>query len=239
MGRWTTCTVALSSIWGALICACSATTAPPKELSAESLSEETTANEEVGDEEAALLAQIEESAEIADLQAEESRGVPESEWQDEDEQREVVYRMSNDGLKVEVLGAEFVPRAEGFRVGGGYGLRLTVTASTAQPLVLYAPVQGPLAFAGRVKRGQEERFRDAREGGISVAFEPKSPIQFERSWPGDDGRPLMAGEELELHVGLWGLGTSDENRRPVHRFLVVKMTATQSGAMPRIEPPTN
>lgn len=235
--------VALSALFAAPVAACGSKTPSAKEPSTAPQEEETSSDEDLSADEAALLAQIEASADIADMQAEDATTAPSDEWDDtngqQEQQREVVYRMSNDGLSIEVMGAEFVPRAKSIRVGKGYGVQLTVTASTSQPLVLYAPVQGPLAFGGRVQRAEEERFGDSRQGGTAVSFDPGSPIQFERSWPGDGQKPLMPGEELELHVGLWGLGTSDSDRRPVHRFLVVKMMASANGAVPRIEPPAN
>src|SRR5690606_17053714 len=64
--------------------------------------------EDISEEEAALLAQIEESAAIADSEAAQAAGEPEEPANPEDgpPEREVVYRLSESGLKVQIEGAE-------------------------------------------------------------------------------------------------------------------------------------
>ncbi len=195
-----------------------------EDIPAESPTQEPPApNEELSDAEAEALAAIEASA-------------PQDSQQPE---REILYRVTPQGLHVEIEGADFVPTAEAVRVGGGWGLVLSAEATADAPLVLYSPKEGPLAFGGKVQRksGRIESFGDTREGGKNLSLGPDSPQSFSKKWPIAGVSPLAVGEELELHVGLWGLGTSSEDRRPVRKFVTVKMRAGPNGAQPIIEPP--
>lgn len=206
------------------------TPAEPEEAEADAHAED-----DVSAEEAALLAQIEESADIADDQAEAATGADGAEGNESEAAREVVYRVSPEGLKIQINGAEFTPTAESIKVRGGYGVKLSVTASTEEERVLFSPKGGPMAFGGKVTRGGEvEKFGDRRKGSHDVALSPGSPIAFSRTWPADDQEPLAQGDELELHVMLWGLGPDAETRRPVPKFLLVKMTG---GKSPQVDPP--
>lgn len=206
--------------------------APPqdqKQESQESQSSQDTGSEEVSDEEAALLEQIEESAVAADTEAESTS---------DEKTREVVYRVSPEGMKITINGAEFTPRAEAVKVGGGWGVRLTVAATTTEKRVLFSPSRGPMAFGGIVtRRGEDEKFGDKREGGSEVELTPEDSVTFSRTWPGPNEKPLQPGDQLELHVMLWGFGPDSETRRPVAKFLLVKMAADKQGAVPLIQPP--
>jgi hypothetical protein len=188
--------------------------------------------EDISDDEAALLAQIEESAAAADDAAAEASG----EDGDGPAKREVVYRVSPESIKVQIEGAEFVPTAEAVRVNGGWGVKLTVKATTDSDKVLWSSPNGPLAFGGAVTRGAREKFGDKRGGGSEVALSPGPAIEFDRTWPAEGEKGLGPGDELELHVGLWGFGSSAENRRPVNRFIVVKMKGGKKPE-PIIQPP--
>lgn len=191
-------------------------------------------DEEVSAEEAALLAQIEESADIADLEAEADADNVSAE--EDEAAREVVYRVSPEGLNIQINGAEFTPTAESIKVRGGYGVKLSITASSEEDRVLFSPQGGPMAFGGKVTRsGEVEKFGDRRKGSHDVALSPGSPIAFSRTWPADDQQPLAKGDELELHVMLWGLGSDSETRRPVAKFLLVRMVG---GKPPQIDPPS-
>jgi hypothetical protein len=190
---------------------------------------EPAAEEEMSMDEEALLAEIEASADAADAAAEGAEG--------EDGEREVVYRLSPDGLKVQINGAEFRPKAEAVKVNGRWGVKLTVEATTTQEKVLLSPKKGPLAFGGTVDRGSPSKFGDTREGGSDMTLSPGKPLTFSRTWPDADQKGLAPGEKLELHVGLWGLGTDAASRRPVNRFFVVKMVADRVGAQPLLQPP--
>ena len=189
-------------------------------------------SDEISDEEAALLAQIEESAVAAD------EGSEGAESASDEEEREVVYRVSPEGMKITINGVEFIPRAEAIKVRGGWGVRLTVSASSTEKRVLFSPSRGPMAFGGIVTRkGEDEKFGDKREGGAEVQLAADDSVSFSRTWPGPDEKPLQPGDQLELHVMLWGLGPDSETRRPVAKFLMVKMAADKQGAQPLIQPP--
>ncbi len=182
---------------------------------------------EMSADEAALLEQIEQSATEGDTSA----GTDES-------GREIVYRVSPDGIKVQIEGAEFVPKAVAVKRGGGFGVELSVEAKTTSDMILWAPGGGPLAFGGFVESGGEKKkFGDTREGGRDVNLSPGVPVKFQRVWPKDGEPGLKAGEKLELHVGLWGLGPDAATRKPVRKFVVIKMTASTTGAQPLIQPP--
>ena len=187
-------------------------------------------DEELSEEEAALLEQIEADEPLDDAPAVEGDAPPEGEV------REVVYRLSQDGLRIQINGAEFVPKAEAVRVSGGWGVTLTIDATSEEERVLWAPKNGPLAFGGNVKRGSIEKFGDKREGGSELILSPDKPLTFSRTWPQKGEKGLRSGETLELQVGLWGLGPDAETRSPVLSFLVVKMTAGKHGAQPVIQP---
>lgn len=212
-------------------CANRNSSAPPAESAKETHSQASPSGEEdISAEEAELLAQIEGEAELAEASAV-------SQKEDPSGGREIVYRVSPDGMRVLIGDAEFVPYAVSFRTGSGFGVRLTVEVKTTSEMILFAPTQGPLAFGGVVQRREPQKFGDKREGGGEIVLTPGSPATFSRTWPAPGQAPLLAGETLELQVGLWGLGHGSEDRRPVNRFVVVKMKATPQGAQPRVEPP--
>jgi hypothetical protein len=190
-------------------------------------------DEELSDDEADLLAQIEESANIADAQAAAASEGPST---SPDGEREIVYRVSQDGLKVQIEGAEFFPEVEAVKVGGRWGVKLRVQAMTKSERILLTASSSPLAFGGFVRRGEKERITDKRDGGADISLEPGSTLEFKRTWPGTGEQGLAPGEELELHVGLWGYGEKGATR-PVRKFLVVTMVATEKGATPKMQPP--
>src|SRR5690606_38599725 len=130
------------------------------------------------DEEADLLVQIEASADAADEAAAADA---------QDEEREIVYRLSQDGLKVQIEGAEFRPKAEAVKVAGRWGVKLTVEATTTSEKVLMAPNSGPLAFGGQAMRGSApSKFSDRREGDGELKLVPGETVKFSRTWPGPD-----------------------------------------------------
>ncbi|HXS18310.1 MAG TPA: hypothetical protein VN764_14025, partial [Polyangiaceae bacterium] len=134
--------------------------APAPEISeASAPSAEPSSNESTPDAtEADMMAQIAEQERLADAEAEAG---PAS---DEYVPREVVYRISPEGLKIQVDGAEFRPKAESVKIKGGYGVVITVEASSNTPLVLLNPTGGPLAFGGVVRRPDQEKITDTRKG---------------------------------------------------------------------------
>lgn len=180
--------------------------------------------------------------ELSEAEAEALAAIEATEPDDRDEaqaKREIIYRLSPEGLHVEVEGADFEPSVEAIRVEEGWGIELSVEATAQSDLVLASPPAGPLAFGGKVQRrsGKIESFGDTRESGEDVSLGPESPRSFSKKWPIAGVAPLAVGEELELQVGLWGLGRSGEDQRPVRKFVVVKMRADSHGAQPILEPP--
>lgn len=153
--------------------------------------------------------------------------------------RDIVYRLTQQGLHVELEGADFAPVAKSKKVPGGYGLELSVQATSNAELMLLSPLDGPMAFGGKVIRasGEVETFGDRRSDGGSLPLAPDIPQTFKRSWPIPGVDALAPGDELLLQVGLWGLGQDESSRRPVRKFLVVKMKASANGATPIVEPP--
>lgn len=190
------------------------------------------AEEELSADEAEALRAIEESAAAGDAEA--STEAPSS-----DAQRNITYRVSPDGLRVQLEGVTFTPSAKAVRVGGGWGLELTVDAESSGTRSLASPTRGPLAFGGKVlRRGSDvETFGDERKGDGDLLVAPGEPVKFSRKWPGEGQKALTGQDELELHVGLWGFGATPEDRRPVRRFVVVKFKPGTTGSAPQIEPP--
>jgi len=153
--------------------------------------------------------------------------------------REVVYRMTPDGLRVEVEGAVFSPTAKSYMTPEGYGVEVTVEATSKIEGILTNPEAGPLAFGGRVirKTGRIDQFGDKRSGSGTKPLGPTSPQKFSRKWPIANVSLLSPGDELELEIGLWGYGPKDGAVRPVRKFATLKMKATSGGASPIIDAP--
>ncbi len=150
--------------------------------------------------------------------------------------RDVSYRVTPDGLVVEVDGVELRPLAKAIKSKGGWGVEVTVEATSREPRFLTDPENGPLAFAGKVvRKGEERPFGDEREGSNTRSLEPGAKEKFSRTYPGKGQQPIWWGETLELDVGLWGLGSETE-RRPLKKFFKLKMVAGND-AKPVISPP--
>jgi hypothetical protein len=157
-----------------------------------------------------------------------------------DEQRTVRYVQTPDGLRVEILGVKFVPKAEAVKTPAGFGVKLTLEATSGESRSLLAPQHGPLAFAGAIKRkgkSEPEPFGDERKGEGEVLLTPDKPTKIVREWPGPKGGGLGNGDVLELDVGLWGLGANAAERRPVKQFLRVKVVVENWKGRARVEPP--
>ncbi|HEX6275809.1 MAG TPA: hypothetical protein VFZ53_22360, partial [Polyangiaceae bacterium] len=157
-----------------------------------------------------------------------------------DEQRSIRYVQTPEGLRVEILGVKFVPKAEAVKTPAGIGLKLTLEATAAESRSLSAPEHGPLAFAGTIKRkgkSEPESFGDERKGDGELVLEPDKPTKLVRQWPGPKGGALGNGDVLELDVGLWGLGANAAERRPVKQFLRVKVVVENWKGRARVEPP--
>ena len=159
---------------------------------------------------------------------------------DPNAQRDIRYIKTPEGLRVEILGVKFVPKAETVKTPSGIGVKLTLEATTGEARSLLAPEHGPLAFAGAIKRkgkSETESFGDERKGEGEVVLDPAKPTKIVREWPGKKGGGLGNGDVLELDVGLWGLGTTAADRRPVKQFLRIKVVVEQWKGRAKIEPP--
>ncbi len=153
-----------------------------------------------------------------------------SEDQPDDAPREVRYILTGGKLEVQANGVRFVPSVKPVKVGGGWGVTLSVEAKVVddkQHSILESK-DGIFAFAGKVTRdGKEpESFADNRKGDDETIVSSAASKKFDRTWPGSiKEKPLKTGDKLELQVGLWGLGDDKETWRPVKKFLIVSMTA--------------
>ncbi len=153
---------------------------------------------------------------------------------------EVRYHVSSEGLRVTVSEVEFIPRATPVRVGAGWGVKIDVSARARddQPHVLFRPEQGPLAFFAVVNRSGKKEERGDHRRGQGEEYVTENGIEFSRTWPGNMGmQPLAAGEQLELQVGLWGVGKSMTRHRPLKGFFTVKMVGG-SQAQAVVSPPS-
>ena len=159
---------------------------------------------------------------------------------DPDAARNVRYVMTQDGLKVDVIGAHFLVNTKAVRTPAGFEIHVDVEASANEARSLASPDSGPLAFAGsvtRAKASEPERFGDERKGDGEKTLGSGKPLKFSRTWPGKGGRPLGNGDVLELDVGLWGLGHGADDRRAVKQFARVKARVDKWKASARVEPP--
>jgi len=166
---------------------------------------------------------------VEDAERERNTGIPEG--------RNVVYRVTPEGLIVDVEGVRFEPSVEAVKMkGGAWGVKLTVKAKSTNDGMhnLLSPKEGPLSIAGYIetKDGQLIQFSDQRDGDDELFVAPGQPLEFERTFPsgavserGGAMRPLYWHENLTITVGLWGLGVNGEQRRPLQRLFVVRMKA--------------
>lgn len=156
-------------------------------------------------------------------------------------EREVKYVVTGGKLEIRVDGVRFRPTAKAIRVAGGWGVRLTVEGEAEDDKLhsLLSPKNGALAFGGKAQRkGEAESISDKRDGEEEVIIAPGTPLKLVREWPGKGGtKPLLKGDKLELHVGLWGLGPDAESRRPLNRLLILTMSAMGGEPRPMIAPP--
>jgi hypothetical protein len=95
------------------------------------------------------------------------------------------------------------------------------------------PTQGPLMVAEQIERGsKKEVVPDERKGDGELTLD-KSGTHFERELR----KPIASGESLTLYVGLWGLGTSADDRKPIKKLFVVKMVAGAHKPEPVVSAP--
>jgi hypothetical protein len=157
--------------------------------------------------------------------------------------RDIVYRVTPQGLVIELDGIHLRPEAKAFRDSGGtYGVQLTLTAESFDERQYWVskPPDGPLALAGKIEAptGKKQRFGDERHGANEAeVVRAGEPRKFKQRWPGKGQPKLHAGQTLTLEVGLWGMHAESERERPVKRLFELKLV----GANPPtavITPPT-
>lgn len=159
--------------------------------------------------------------------------------------RDVVYRVTPEGLVVDADGMRFKPSAKSVRLSnGGYGIQLEVTAEVTDGRThgLLSSQHGQLSLAAVIRDKNDKEVAhhtDTREAGAGQQerLQPGATVVLARSWPsGSVKGPLWWGQKVRLMVGLWGLGAGDEAPRPLKKLFVVDMVA---GAQPRplISPP--
>lgn len=169
---------------------------------------------------------------------------PQAPAKDPNAPREVKYVLTPEGLKVEVAGVRFLASAEPKQIGQGWGVKVSVKAEVldGKSHLLLSPKAGPLAFAAAVfKKGstEAERIPDSREGEGEQTLSSGSPALLSRDFPAKGGRVLGSGETLDLEVGLWGLGETADDRRPVKQFFHVKMKVDKGKPKAIVEPPAS
>ena len=157
--------------------------------------------------------------------------------------RDIVYRVTPQGLVIEVNGIHLRPEAKAFRDSGGtYGVQLTLTAESfdARQYWLSKPAEGPLALAGKIEApaGKKQRFGHERHGvNQEEVVRAGEPRKFKQRWPGKGQPKLRPGQTLTLEVGLWGVHAEAERERPVKRLFELKLVAANPPTAV-ITPPT-
>lgn len=157
--------------------------------------------------------------------------------------RDIVYRVTPQGLVIEVGGIHLRPEAKAVKEAGGtYAVQLTVTAESfdERQYWLAKPAGGPLAVAGKIEAaaGKKQRFTDQKRGEAEQeVVRAGAPRKFKQRWPGKGQPKLRSGQTLTLEIGLWGVHADAEQERAVKRLFELKLV----GADPPqavISPPT-
>jgi len=149
-------------------------------------------------------------------------------------QRQIYYRTGTEGLVISIEGVELTVKAELNKLKtGAFGIRLKMTVESKDDGMhtLLSPKDGPLAIGGVIKRkkGDSVPIVDKRDGEDEQFITPGAPLEFQVNWPGTDGPFAWYGDEVELQVGLWGIGNAGERRRPITKLCIVKLVAVQGG----------
>jgi len=165
-----------------------------------------------------------------------------SDGAEESTARNVKYVVNPEGMRVEIEGVSFAPKAEIVKLGASYGVKLKVEvrAKDGKSHSILAPANAEVAFAGSVKRkdAETEKFGDKREGDREVVLKGEKSQRLSRSWPPAGGlKPLALGDELELMVGIWGLGEDATSRRPLKKFCKVTVKFEKDKPKLSVTPP--
>jgi hypothetical protein len=151
---------------------------------------------------------------------------------------DVRFIVGNSGLRAEVEGIRLVPTAQAVKVGKGWAVEIAVEVSSLDGAehVLLAPDASPFAIAGKATRGgQVEVLKDARKGQEERTVGARGSVVLTRRWPAD-GSYLAQGDQVELEVGLWGLGQGSK-RRPLRRLCAVELTVNEGSPAAVVSPP--
>jgi hypothetical protein len=157
--------------------------------------------------------------------------------------RDIVYRVTPQGLVIEVGGIHLRPEAKAVKEAGGtYVVHLTLSAESfdERQYWLAKPPGGPLAVAGKIEAGagKKQRFTDQKRGDAEQeVVRAGEPRRFKQHWPGKGQPKLRSGQTLTLEIGLWGVHADSEQERAVKRLFELKLV----GADPPqavISPPT-
>ena len=150
--------------------------------------------------------------------------------------KNIVYRMTASGLVIDLDGVQFEPRAEPLKLGGGWGVKLSVRAKVTDERDhrLQNPAQGPLMVAEEIDRGgKKEVVPDQRQGDGELVLAKSTATPIERELR----KPIVAGQSLTLYVGLWGLGVEQGDRKPIKKLFVVRMVAGTHKPQPVVSAP--
>ena len=157
--------------------------------------------------------------------------------------RDIVYRVTPQGLVIEVGGIHLRPEAKAVKESGGtYAVQLTLTAESfdERQYWLSKPAGGPLAVAGKIEAaaGTKQRFADQKRGDAEQeVVRAGEPRKFKQRWPGKGQPKLRAGQTLTLEVGLWGVHADAEKERAVKRLFELKLVGSDP-PQAVISPPT-
>ncbi len=154
---------------------------------------------------------------------------------DENRQRTVNYRVTGDGLEVEVEGLTLLVQAEVAKRGSAWGVRVKVEASAdGSDQSLLSPARGPLMFAAQVtKNGNVEKTGDTRDGEDDVVVTDGDSMTFAREFPTKGEKAFKRGTTLKLMTGLWGVGKVGQKRRPLRKLAIVQLVVPKKGE-PRV-----
>lgn len=151
--------------------------------------------------------------------------------------RNVKYIVNPEGMRIEVDGVTFSPKAEAVKSGAGWAVKVKVEvrAKDGNPHSLLAPTGTEVAIAGLVKRSgqaEPEMLSDHRDGDKEIVLKDK-PVTLTRTWPAAGGvKVLGAGDEAELLIGIWGLGENAASRKPVRKLC--KLSVKLDKAKPKV-----
>jgi hypothetical protein len=150
----------------------------------------------------------------------------------------VKYIVNPDGMRVEVDGVVFAPKAEAVKSGAGWGLKVKVEvrAKDGNSHSLLAPKGSEVAIGGLIKRSgqaEPEMPSDQRAGDGEIILKGEKPVNLTRTWPGAGGpKVLAAGDEADLLVGIWGLGDNAASRHMVRKLC--RITVKTDKAKPKV-----